>query len=135
MINTLGRYLNASTQAVASGGNILFTNNTFSNCSLGYDNLGGIQFKKSGTYLIFANFLSVATAAGDLAVSMYKNGEVVPGAITGGTAAADGDYLPLGITYILTVKQSCPGEIATITFKPAAATSFNSASVIIEKVC
>lgn len=134
MVNTLGRYLNASTQAVASGSNILFTNNTFSDCSLGYDNLGGIQFKKPGTYLIFANFFGVATTAGDGVVSMYKNGEVVPGAITGGTTAAAGDYLPLGITYILTVKQSYPGEIATVTFRPMSAISFNAVSVIVEKV-
>lgn len=134
MNKVLGRYLNATTQSVAADGNILFTNNTFSDCSLGYDNLGGIQFNKPGTYLIFANFLNVATAAGDVVVTMYKNGTTVPAAITGGSNSAVGSYLPLGIVYILTVKPTQNNQVATITFKPTVATSFNAATVVIEKV-
>lgn len=134
MRKTLGRYVNAAAQTVAAGSNILFTNNTFSNSSFGYNGLGGIQLKTPGTYLIFGNFLNVATAAGDTVVTMYENGTAVPGAITGDTLADIDDYAPLGITAIVTVKPSTPDNYATITFTPATATSFNAVSVIIERV-
>lgn len=45
MKTTIARYVNNGTQTVAANANILFANNTFSNCALGYDNLGGIQTK------------------------------------------------------------------------------------------
>lgn len=56
MKTTIARYVNNGTQTVAANANILFTNNTFNNCALGYDNLGGIQIKN----LVLMQFMLVS---------------------------------------------------------------------------
>ena len=135
MKTTIARYVNNGTQTVAANANILFTNNTFSNCALGYDNLGGIQIKKPGTYAIYASLLGVATGTNPVTVTMYENGTAVPGAASGATPAAIGNLMPLSLVGLTTVKQTYNRDTyATIAFKSNEATSFSNATVIIEKI-
>lgn len=133
---TIGRFTYDSTtaQTVSAGQPIQFNLITLSDGCVAYNGNGQIIFKKPGTYLIEANFVATATAAGNIAIAMLENGTQKPGAQAQDTAAAVGNESNLSFNTVTTVESQSGSGYATITFPSLTASSFIVANVVIIKV-
>lgn len=78
-----------------------------------------IQFDGLGYYDINSSITLSAIAAGDITVTMFNNGIVVPGATASQTAAAAGDIINLSISALVRETGCCyynngPGSLTFI---------------------
>lgn len=130
---TIGRFTfdNATTTAVAAGGNIPLPNVTVSTPCVSCDGQT-ITINRSGAYLVQANFTFSAAAAGAVETQAYRNGNPVAGAHAISTAAAIGSFIPQEMSTVITVPKSAP--ISTLSFKALSATNVRVANVIVVKV-
>ena len=79
-MKTLGKFVNATAQAATDGNPITFNTTKYCPKYFDYAANGTITFKKTGTYMIFANFTTTATATGGQVIYTYENNVEVPGA-------------------------------------------------------
>lgn len=81
-------------------------------------NLAGnaIQVAGAGYYEINASITAAPTAAGDVTVTVYKDGTPLQGATATGTAAAADDFVNLSISYIVREFCSCCDGLTNLTF-------------------
>ena len=95
----------------------------------------GIQLNSGGYYSVNSSISLSATEAGEVTVSVFKNGIAIPGATATVTAAAAGDILNLSIDTLIR-KFECgynPGPTSlTFVVTGVPVTVTNIASVIIK---
>lgn len=130
---TTGRFVYDSTtaQAVAAGGNIVFSTATTSNNCLVNAGQGVIRIERPGLYNVFFNATLQATAAGAVNVGLQHNGAVVAGASSGVSLAAAGDFGSVAFATPVTVR-CCMND--TLAFVSDAASSYTVACAVVEKV-
>lgn len=75
-----------------------------------------IQIAGAGYYEFNASITAVPTAAGEVIVTIYKDGVPLQGATATGTAAAIGDYVNLSISSIVREFCSCCDGLSNFTF-------------------
>ena len=73
----------------------------------------GIEVYGEGYYTIDASVTVEPTAAGDVTVALYSNGEQIPGAVALAAAAAAAD--PVTLPIIGTIRNGCCGGSSNIT--------------------
>lgn len=130
---TVGRFVydSATPQAVAAGGNLVFSDATTSNDCTASAGGGVVRIQRPGLYNVFFNATIEATAAGAVAVQMRHNGAAVPGASAAATLAAAGDLASLAFATPVTVR-CCAND--TVAFAVDVATSATVAVCVVEKV-
>lgn len=134
MAITIGRFVHSgTTQSVGANANVLFESVTAPSAYYGYDNNGGIQIRRPGTYRIDATFTTVAASADPVTIQMYASNVPVLGSTASVVPAAIGDVLTMPINGVKTVYASVDGY-ATLNFRPSIATGVGVASVLVEKV-
>ena len=79
-----------------------------------YQNENTIQIRGNGYYLVTVTATISPTLAGNVGVSMLKNGTLVPGATASGTVATANDIITLPITAIIRNNHEC--ETSAISF-------------------
>ena len=75
-----------------------------------------IQIAGAGYYEINASLTAEATAAGEITVTVYKDGVPLQGATATETAAAVGDFVNLSISAIVREFCSCCDGLSNLTF-------------------
>lgn len=75
-----------------------------------------IQIAGAGYYEINASITAIPTAAGEVIVTIYKDGVPLQGATATGTAAAASDYVNLSISAIVREFCSCCDGLSNLTF-------------------
>ena len=75
-----------------------------------------IQISGAGYYEINASLTAEATAAGEIIVTVYKDGVPLQGATATETAAAVGDFVNLSISAIVREFCSCCDGLSNLTF-------------------
>lgn len=75
-----------------------------------------IQIAGAGYYEINASLTAEATAAGEIIVTVYKDGVPLQGATATETAAAVGDFVNLSISAIVREFCSCCDGLTNLTF-------------------
>ena len=75
-----------------------------------------IQIAGAGYYEINASLTAEATAAGEITVTVYKDGVPLQGATATETAAAVGDFVNLSISAIVREFCSCCDGLTNLTF-------------------
>lgn len=75
-----------------------------------------IQIAGAGYYEINASLTAEATAAGEITVTIYKDGVPLQGATATETAAAVGDFVNLSISAIVREFCSCCDGLSNLTF-------------------
>ena len=75
-----------------------------------------IQVAGAGYYEFDASITAEATAAGEIIVTIYKDGVPLQGATATGTAAAVGDFVNLSISAIVREFCSCCDGLSNFTF-------------------
>lgn len=99
---------------VAVGGVIpLGTVNRRFGCNLNLSG-NGITSTGDGYYEVAASFTFTATAAGDITVTMLRDGVAVPGATATETAAAAA--AKVNVSFPAIVRQQCCNSSSTLTF-------------------
>lgn len=80
--------------------------------------LEGSSIRECGTgyYKYDASFTVAPTAEGNVTITAYKNGTIIPGATASGTAAAAGDFVNLSLDFITREFCGCCEDISSITF-------------------
>ena len=127
--------VNSSSQDVAVNGTINLgnINRRFGN----YLTLQGnaIQLAGPGYYDVNASITLEGTAAGDVTVTLYKDGIALPGATASASIAAQGDFVNLSLSAIVRKFCPCADGIENLSFilSDTAATITNIA-VIVEKI-
>lgn len=93
----------------------------------------GIILTDTGYYDINASFTFTATAAGDITVTMFRDGVAVPGATATETAAAAAAKVNLSFPAI--VRQQCCKNSSTLTFVlTGTAATLNSNPIVVKKL-
>lgn len=75
-----------------------------------------IQIAGAGYYEINASLTAEATAAGEVTITVYKDGVPLQGATATETAAAVGDFVNLSISAIIREFCSCCDGLTNLTF-------------------
>ena len=75
-----------------------------------------IQIVGAGYYEINASLTAEATAAGEIIITVYKDGVPLQGAVATETAAAAGDFVNLSISAIVREFCSCCDGLSNLTF-------------------
>ena len=75
-----------------------------------------IQVAGAGYYEFNASITAAATAAGEVTVTMYKDGVPLQGATASETAAAGGDYVNISLSAIVREYCSCCDGLSNFTF-------------------
>lgn len=76
-----------------------------------------IQLNEQGYYSLDVSITLAPTAEGEVTVSVFKDGVLIPGAIATETAAAAGDFINLSITALIREKMCCYfNEPSNLTF-------------------
>jgi len=132
-LKTIGRFVydSTTTTTVPANGNIPRPLSTVSTNCLSCDG-STVTINRSGVYEVSANFSMAATAAGNVEIQMYRNGNAVPGAHAIATASAAADLVTQDFTAVVTVP--CNSPTATVNFKSATGGSTEIANVIVIKV-
>ena len=94
-----------------------------------------IRVSGSGYYDIDASFTVAPTAAGNVTITMYKDGVEVPGAAATETATAANDIINLSISCL--VREFCPccDESSALTFVlSGTAASITNVAIVGEKL-
>ena len=95
----------------------------------------GIQICGAGYYDIDTSFTIAPTAEGEVTVTAYLDGVVIPGATATVTAAAAGDYVNLSISALVRESCGCCSGLKTLTFVlTGVAASVTNSSIIVEKI-
>ena len=127
--------VNNTIQSVAVGGtiNLGTVNRRFGQCiSLAGT---GLQLNGPGYYDVDASFTIAPTAAGDVTITMYKDGIVVPGATATGTVAAADDPINLSISSLVRKFCPCAEGIENLTFiLTGTAANITNSAVVVEKL-
>lgn len=86
----------------------------------------------SGYYDVEASIVLSPTAAGDISVQLYQDGMPIQGAYAAGSAAAAGDFVPLGISTLL---RNCGRDCNSVMYIVVDAdATLENLSVVVEKV-
>ena len=128
---TIGRFVydSATAQAVDAGGNISFPTAT-ATCNVAGDGTT-VTVAQAGVFEVGVNLTLLATSTDVVEVQLYRNGVAVPGAHAYTTPAAEGDYVPLSFSTVLTVPKC---NQAVLSVECGAATSVSVANLIIVKL-
>lgn len=123
---------NTGATAVAVGGVIpLGTVNRRFGCNVNLSG-NGITVTEKGYYDVTASFTFTATAAGNVTVTMFRDGVAVPGATATATAAAAGT---VNLSFPAIVRQQCCNSSSTLTFVlTGTAATLNNAAVVVKKL-
>lgn len=88
-----------------------------------------------GYYDVNASFVIAPTAAGNVTVSMFKDGVAVPGATASGTAAAANDAVNLSISALVREYCPCGDSSSNLTFVlTGTAASVTNTAITVEKL-
>ena len=134
MRTAVSEFVNSTTQTLAADAKVQFSNNTYPTDIYRYNADGSISMLKTGIYEILANFTILATAEGDVQISMLEGATVAPGSVVNASLAAIGDYANISVMNIVRVNCAASGQVANISFQTNAATSLSDAIVIIKRV-
>ena len=94
-----------------------------------------INIAGTGYYDIDASFTLAPTAAGNVTISVYKDGVVVPGATATTTATAANDPVNLSISSLVREYCPCADDISNLTFVlSGTAASVTNAAIVVEKL-
>lgn len=129
-MSILGRFTySGAAQSVAANGNITLNGDT-DTCGVSCDGQT-VTISKPGNYVVFAQAVMQATAAGTLGIALYRDGNQAAGAQALATAAAVGDYATGSVATLLT----CPrcGHVS-VNLRSLYAEDVVSASVVVERV-
>ena len=122
---------NTSGQSVAAGGNISFGNiiRRFG-CNV---NLSGsdVTLRGAGYYDIDAEFVVTASAAGTAAITLYKDGTAIPGAVASFTAATDSVYC---ISIPALVRTFCCTQSTITAVLTGVAGTISNAAIRVSKI-
>lgn len=102
------------------------------NCHL---NNNGINIAGAGYYNVKASFTVAPSAEGEVTITMYKDGVIVPGATATETVAAAGDNANL--TIVALVREYCPccDNSSNLTFVLSNSESnVVNSSIVVEKI-
>lgn len=94
-----------------------------------------IQIDGAGYYDIDASFTVAPTTAGNVTISVLKDGVVIPGAVA--TQSTTADNSPVNISISSLVREFCPccEGISNLTFMlTGTAASVTNSSIVVEKV-
>lgn len=130
-LKTIGRFVydSATAQAVDAGGNLPLTTAT-ATCNLTSDG-ESVTINQGGVFLLLASATLVSTAADTTAeVQLYRNGSAAPGAHAYGTAAEEGDYMPLSFATVVSVPK---GGQAVVSLRTTDAASVLVSELIVIK--
>lgn len=93
-----------------------------------------INITGAGYYDVDANFTLTPTAAGDVTITLYKDGVAVPGATATITAAA-GDTVNLKINALVREFCPCGDSSSNLTFLLSdSAASITNVAIVVEKL-
>ena len=129
-----------NTQNLAANQTIKFDYTVVNNtpCAISFnEGTSSIKLKKQGYYLVQFNATAIATAAGDISIQMFIDGEASSQALAKDTLDAVGDLSNLSFSSIVPIKCSCCAvdNSQTITFSNTGIdTSLSLANVIITKI-
>lgn len=133
-------YSNTS-QAVGAGSNISFAINSVQTGCTATHNEGSTTFSlnKPGFYFVTFNGTGAITGAtaGNIIVSMFNNGTIVPGATASVASSSTTDIRSLSFSKLIQVKPSCRAvnSSTSLTFNNAGlATTFTNVNVVITKI-
>ena len=94
-----------------------------------------IQIAGAGYYEINASLTAEATAAGEITVTVYKDGVPLQGATATETAAAVGDFVNLSISAIVREFCSCCDGLSNLTFVlTGTASTVTNVAIVVEKL-
>ena len=100
-------------------------------------NLSGnaIQVAGPGYYDVDASFVVAPTAEGEVTITAYLNGVVVPGGIATATVAAAGDSANLSFNFVVRQNCSCCEGLSNLTFVlTGTAANVTNAAIVVEKL-
>ena len=123
---------NSSNTAVAVGGVIpLGTVNRRFGCNANLSG-NGIVLTGTGYYEVDSSFTATANAAGNVTITMLRDGVAVPGATAIATATAAGT---VNLTLPSVIRLQCCNSSSTLTFVlSGTAVTLNNAAVIVKKI-
>lgn len=109
--STLTAYTNTTTTVIA-GGAIPFTS-TYKNTGSSISYVNGsttVNLRSKGLYQVFFSVTGTATGetAGNITVTLYRNGVAVPSTITSSTSTSTTDFVNLENSTIIEVDENCP---------------------------
>lgn len=109
--STLTAYSN-TTATVTAGGVIPFTS-TYKNTGRSISYVNGsttINLRSKGLYQVFFSVTGTVTGAtaGNITVTLYRNGVAVPSTITSSTSTSATDFVNLANSTIIEVDENCP---------------------------
>ena len=133
MRTAVSEFINSNTQTLALNGLVKFNNNTYPTDVYQYNSDGSISILKPGVYEVLANFTILATAEGDVQLSMLQGGSVAPGSVVTESLAAIGDFANVSIMNVVKVNCAQCGNAAKISFTTNVATSLSDAICIIKR--
>jgi len=102
------------------------------NCHL---NNNAINIAGTGYYDIDASFTLAPTAAGNVTITMYKDGVAVPGATATETATAASDIVNLSLASLVREYCPCCDDSSNLTFVlTGTAASVTNVAIVVEKI-
>lgn len=131
MAKSLLYAVNNLEQTVAAGGNISFGSPVRRfGCNCNISN-GTPYIVGAGYYLIDSNFTFEAGAAGTAVLTLYKDGEAIPGANATLTVAADSVY---SVSIPAVIRQFCATDASITAVLSGVAGTVTNAAVIVTKL-
>ena len=95
-------------------------------------NGNSVTISGAGYYQVSASITTVATAAGPISVTLYKDGVAVPGAIAAETKGAAGDEACISINALLRLQCCCASSNLTLVLG-GTDTSVTNVAMVVEK--
>lgn len=94
-----------------------------------------IQLDGAGYYDIDASFVVAPAAAGNVTVTMYKNGIIVQGATSSATVAAGDDSVTLNISALVREFCNCCEGLSNLTFVLSEnASAVTNVAIVVQKL-
>lgn len=93
-----------------------------------------VASKCPGYYKVNVSSTMISTAAGPIAVSLYSNGNPVPGASGTVTASAASEYVNIAFPAVIKLNGCCQTSAALTLVLSGTAAQINNISVSVEKV-
>ena len=95
----------------------------------------GIQVGGEGYYDIKASITVSPSAAGEVTVTAYKDGIIIPGVVATGTTAAAADFVNLSLVGLIREACCCCESLSSLTFVLTGLNaSITNIAVVVEKI-
>lgn len=125
---------NTTSTSVASGGTVpLSTVNRRFGCSVGLQN-NAITLKERGYYNVDVNFTAVATATGSATLTLYQDGQAIPGAETTVTVGTVGDSISLPINALVRMTGCCCNTSALTLVVSGQSLTVTNVGIVVDKI-